>query len=113
MIVMTDQEVFTKIAAHLLKQGEKSVDDRGRCRYHGPNGLKCAAGCLIPDGSYVPEMEGQPASDLFLRRYPGIYVGGSESLLDNLQLIHDEMPVAAWERELRTEADVHGLKWEL
>jgi len=31
------------------KQGRPSVGDKDRCLYRGPDGLKCAAGHVIPD----------------------------------------------------------------
>jgi hypothetical protein len=47
---MTKQEIFDKVAAHLLTQRRQSVNDcSGACVYRSPEGLKCAAGCLIPD----------------------------------------------------------------
>jgi hypothetical protein len=59
---MTDQEIFDKVALHLLsyaKQGFKSVDDRG-CLYRNGEGLSCAVGCLIPDDLYDPVIEHHP-----------------------------------------------------
>jgi hypothetical protein len=54
---MTLQETFDKVCVHLLTQLQKSVflDSNGSmaCAYRGPNGLKCAVGCLIPDELYV------------------------------------------------------------
>lgn len=53
----TEQQIFDQVAAHLLKQGVRSVDDQTRCLYRGPNGLMCAAGCLIADEEYKPEFD--------------------------------------------------------
>lgn len=41
----------------LLKQGKKSVDRNGMCKYRGPDGLKCAVGHMLSDEEYKPEME--------------------------------------------------------
>ena len=46
---MTEQEVFNKVWDHIITQGKQSLDDRGKCRYRGPNGLKCAAGIFLTD----------------------------------------------------------------
>ena len=60
----TPQEVFDYIVSHLLKQGKRSYgaypdDTRTEgCLYRGPDNLKCAAGCLIPDDLYSKELEG-------------------------------------------------------
>lgn len=62
---MTAQEVFDKVATHLLKQGVCSADDDNdrECLYRGPNGTMCAAGALIPDDKYDPILEGFPVTD--------------------------------------------------
>lgn len=50
---MNHQEVFTKVATHLLKQGRRALfaEKNGfrSCAYRGDNGTKCAVGCLIKD----------------------------------------------------------------
>lgn len=50
------QEAFNTMVRHLVKQGRKSANEKG-CLYRGPDGLKCAFGCLIPDDHYFPSME--------------------------------------------------------
>ena len=47
---MNRQEVFDKVAIHLLTQNAKALNSGGLCVYKTPNGLRCAVGCLIPDG---------------------------------------------------------------
>ena len=58
---MTDQEIFDKVATHLLTQGKRAghlMDDgEFRCMYRGPEGTTCAIGCLIPDDLYSRNME--------------------------------------------------------
>ena len=47
-----------KVEQHLIKQKARSVDvDNSACMYRGQNGLMCAAGCLIPDDRYTPNLE--------------------------------------------------------
>ena len=53
---MKKQEVFNKVAAHLLAQGKPALKGED-CVYRSKDGLKCAIGCLIPDENYTPEME--------------------------------------------------------
>lgn len=56
----TLQEVFDRVSKHLLKQKVKSVikgQIKDTCLYRSPDGLKCAAGILIPDEEYTKEMD--------------------------------------------------------
>ena len=53
---MTQQQIFDKVATHLLTQGAKSMMG-DTCRYRGSNGAKCAVGCLIKDDHYDPILE--------------------------------------------------------
>lgn len=55
---MTNQEIFDRIYLALYKQGRPSVDESGNCLYRSKNGLKCAAGHIIPDELYHTEYEG-------------------------------------------------------
>lgn len=59
------QEIFNKVATHLLTQGKRSVASDGSCMYRGPEGTKCAIGCLIEDDEYHPLLEGKGAYGLF------------------------------------------------
>ena len=58
---MNAQEIFDYVATHLFTQGKparnRDFSDPGpHCRYRLGE-LSCAAGCLIPDEIYTPEME--------------------------------------------------------
>ena len=65
---MTRQETFDFVCSALLKQGKPSLDARPvlsvnsipmtSCGYRGVDGTKCAAGYLIPDEEYDPDLEG-------------------------------------------------------
>ena len=56
---LTSQEVFDKVYNGLVEQGTFSVDmEKEECRYRSPNGYKCAAGMLIADEYYTPDIEG-------------------------------------------------------
>lgn len=99
---MDNQSVFDKIVGHLRKQGCKSQSgpaDSYRCLYRGPKGTKCAAGCLIEDDEYLPEMESQKFNSLIrsslgesLQRF-----SNNQDLICALQNIHDETSVSGWE----------------
>jgi hypothetical protein len=58
----TLQEVFDIVSVHLLTQVKRCMaiyPDRifPVCSYRNEYGMKCAAGALIPDEEYKPEME--------------------------------------------------------
>lgn len=59
---MTNQEIFDKVATHLLSQGKRSALGGVGCAYRGDGGLQCAIGCLIPDELYRYELEGWGAA---------------------------------------------------
>ena len=59
---LSAQEIFDRVLTHLRKQRQPSVawhNPTGRlmCAYRGVFGQKCAAGVLIPDAVYSPEMD--------------------------------------------------------
>jgi hypothetical protein len=106
---MTAQEVFDTVTAHLLTQKECSKNANGNCAYRGLNGLKCAAGCLIPDECYNPDMEGSNW---------GTLIGGGfgvpevhRNLIARLQTIHDNCPVETWYSNLKELANSKGLSF--
>jgi len=51
------QELYDYIVEAIVKQGRPSVGDNDRCLYRGPDGLKCAAGHVIPDSFYSALMK--------------------------------------------------------
>lgn len=57
MTKLSMQDVFETVARHLYTQGKPALDN-SQCLYRGPDGTKCAVGCLIPDEVYVPQMDG-------------------------------------------------------
>lgn len=98
---MNAQEIFDTVARHLHKQGKRAGkydnDSRDeadfRCLYRGPEGTKCAVGCLIPDELYDPNIEGLSVSDIKdVLLKAGI---GAFALLGQLQNVHD----TAWSWE--------------
>lgn len=113
----TRQEVFDFIATHLLTQKEKSTNKQGRildhnpyteCRYRGPRGLKCAAGCIIPDEYYDRDIEGSIWSRVV--DFSG-FSNNHETLILVLQKIHDTIHVQHWPLHLKKLALSQKLIW--
>ena len=55
------KETFEYVLRRINEQGKPSMNDEDQCMYRGPDGLKCAAGHLIPDDEYDERMEGKSA----------------------------------------------------
>ncbi len=124
---MTEQEIFDRVATHLLKQGRKATelaaishggDSMLRCRYRTDDGLRCAVGCLIPDEVYTPAIEGVTVFEVAEKLIPtdarAVFLflsalessgidhndGALMSLLQSLQELHDASEPEAWPEEL-------------
>lgn len=109
---MTKQEVFDKVARHLLTQRAKAVSTlytfSPKCAYRSPDGLSCAIGCLIPDSLYTSTLEGTPVGGgsgillLTVLRQANVSVDNyaDVSFLSDLQGVHDLCPVEAWKDQL-------------
>lgn len=105
---LTNQQIFNRVAKHLLEQNEKSMDEWG-CAYRSPDGLMCAAGCLIPPWVLVPE--GMAFSGLPTAIHDECGVGfQSLALVQTLQGVHDGKAPAEWPESLRYVAEDFGLK---
>ena len=88
---MTKQEMFDRAARQIRKQKGPSIKG-GRCLYRGPNGAKCAAGVLISNKHYTPELEDKTADDPAVSqalRASGIR-NTQISFVAELQEAHDE-----------------------
>lgn len=116
---MTLQEIYDKVKTHLLTQNERSVDLYDFvCKYRGPRGLMCAAGCLIPDELYLPTLEGRAADGLNVANVlaqagvlgpAGAERGQQLSLIRKLQVIHDSNLPQDWPELLTDLAITKGL----
>jgi hypothetical protein len=107
---MTKQEIFDKVATHLLTQNEKSWFFTGKsflCRYRGDNGTKCAVGVLIPDEKYRECFENKRASTIAAEYMPEFEPHAV--FLDELQHIHDSVDVGRWPKRLKQFAADHKL----
>jgi hypothetical protein len=104
---MNDQDIFDFVTRHLLTQGRRATPfNSNGCLYRAHGGLSCAVGCLIPDGSYHPGMEGRGVRDLTGRlmamRHPlGQWFAEHMPLLIALMGIHDTIRAAEWRDTLR------------
>lgn len=113
---MTHQEIFNKVARHLLTQNKKSVlFSGGSCAYRGKDGLKCAIGCLISDDDYCFAMEGNSVTTLSYD-FPGLglrEITEQSNLLLSFQNIHDNFPPNEWWKRLLTLATFYNLSAEV
>jgi len=106
---MTAQELFDKVATHLITQGKPSLCTYGFCKYRGDGGLMCAIGCLIPDDKYKTWMDYGGALHPVLKT---IGLGEHFYLCRKLQVVHDATEPYNWHGELSNVAAKFGLKYE-
>jgi len=109
------QEIFDRVACHLMAQGRRSQKSIG-CLYRAPNGDKCAIGCLISDENYSPGLELEPLdSPMVINALMASGVSVDDPrilrLLENLQCLHDNYRVDVWEEQLRGIAKRCDLKF--
>ena len=113
---MNKQDVFNKVATHLLTQNSKSIahGECKECMYRGENNTSCAIGCLIKDEYYRAEFEQMTADSSYIINTliaSGIEVesDGDEKFLMQLQVIHDKHIVENWKTTLITFASLNDL----
>jgi len=73
---LTPQQIFDKVATHLMTQGKQAHNERNECVYRGLGGTSCAMGCLIPDECYDQGMEDRK---FFPTDEPGMRTGTAVS----------------------------------
>jgi hypothetical protein len=100
------QTLFNEVVRHLLTQKAKSMLDDACC-YRSPDGLKCAAGCLLPDNFDFKTYNSFPWADLVERDLVG---SNHEALISALQDIHDTAEVENWPAHLSDLSKKHNLK---
>jgi hypothetical protein len=120
--MLSEQEIFDRVAAHLLTQGVQAKNSQEDYLYRTNDGLKCAVGCLIDDDAYDPALEGlgvtsdSDALDHALRE-SNIDTDNPRvcHLLTDLQRLHDnhpsepDDPLPEWRAGLTTVASDNGL----
>lgn len=112
------QEVFDRVAAHLLKQGKRASLNGTKygtnCAYRGVDGTKCAIGCLISDEYYKEEFEGKgigAVADAVERSLGVVLDKEDQNVLDDMQFIHDNRAPASWAKRLKFVAKKYGLQF--
>lgn len=124
----TKQSLFDTVAKALLAQGGPAYNTpKAICMYRTPEGRKCAAGHIIPDALYRPELEGRAIETLLSpTRYDLITLTLPEvpselvTFLRDLQRAHDssiariEAPthdgwLARWKQEMASLAKFYML----
>jgi len=109
--ITNNEQAWEFIHRSLISQGEKSITGpglAGACRYRysdddESDALKCAAGWLINDNEYEPEIEGMKSTDeevmnIIMESHPNWGMDNSSEFIINLaQKIHDDMPVEDWD----------------
>lgn len=121
------QKVFDIVAPALLKQGVRSVDGSGLCRFRGEDGRKCAIGFLIKDEFYDPYIEHwsfRTTAFLNILNKSGVFDGWrmpqpdsnrnyllcpEADFMGGLQTIHDNHDPENWKEHLMKFAGYHGL----
>ena len=105
--MMTDLEIFDFVAAHLLRQGRRSMNQSGTiCAYRGGDGTSCAVGFLIKDEFYDPAMEGAQIVDNPMARSAIVNSIGrrltkrTREALFELQVVHDRYDIRQWPQVL-------------
>lgn len=110
------QEVFDRVARHLLKQRSRSYH-KGGCAYRGKAGKMCAVGCLIADEHYRPSLEGRNLQSELVQaalKDSGINVTENmKFMLEDLQACHDYNEVSTWPQVLRRIAGHYKLNTEV
>lgn len=113
---MTAQELFDKVVDHLYIQGEPSfLGGTDICAYRGEWGTKCAAGVLIPDDLYDPEMESKGWFHVAHKFKSLEFLDEHKDLIVSLQLAHDATEPERFVRDITfsfaTIAKTYGLKF--
>ena len=109
---MTNQQLFTRVSQHLLRQNRQSLLSPDHCAYRSPTGLQCAIGCLIPKRRYRPEFEGfrivppnlhseiSTQVSRAIQRAAGLRGAYQLRLAAELQALHDTKKPATWAKGL-------------
>jgi len=102
------QEVFDYIVGALLKQKAKSQSADKCGLLHGPNGLKCPGGWLLSK----PQVKdiGERYAIWSQLVSAGLVPHDHCNLIQDLQRVHDLMPVYKWRENFKRVADKHGLQ---
>lgn len=111
---LTLQEIYDTSMTHLANQGVRSLENPcdPTCLYRGPNGTKCAIGCLIADELYDLAIESKSVGNL-IDQWPHMLPNidgndvGTMGLLRALQSFHDR--AATWYSPVIFRADARAI----
>lgn len=121
----SSQQLFDTVVSHLRQQNSKSIEykedgsiryqwdgssDKPACAYRSKDGKKCAAGAAITDEEYRPAMEGKNIGAV-ISLFNLDRLKEQEYLLMDLQRVHDNSDVSAWEDGFRDVARKHSLNY--
>ena len=102
---MNRKEILAKVRDHLLEKNVTAWNKRlATCEYLTSEGLKCAIGCLIPDG-HPALKSGDGVTDLMeefpdLKSLWGVKKPEDIHFLSSLQRVHDSRQPGEWEAAL-------------
>lgn len=112
------QDMFDRVATHLLKQGRRASLNGTKygtnCAYRGVNDTKCAIGCLINDEYYDKEFEGRGfnvVANAVERSLNVVLDKDDYDLLEALQVLHDKIVPNSWAERLKCIAEDQGLQF--
>lgn len=98
---VTMQQVYEHVVTHLLNQGKQATNvecvTHTACVYRSEDGLKCAAGCLIPDADYNAQLESLTWYGL-IEGYD--FPKEHADLIGHLQSVHDCINPTEWKKVL-------------
>jgi hypothetical protein len=104
MNYLSIQHIFTTVVLHLRNQGEPALANDNLCRYRNGIGHSCAAGCLIKDSLYDPNIENKSVIDSEV--YDALDASGINmndadiaGLMKELQVAHDSTRSHDWLNE--------------
>ena len=108
---MTNQQVFDRVARHLLEQGEPALrQGRPVIQTRRYPLRKSAIGCLIEEGRYTVVCELTPTCREALLQRSGINLAESGELIEELEKIHNCEASENWLTALQSVADEFNLK---
>jgi hypothetical protein len=117
---MKAQELFDKVVSFMIKQGKPSYK-AGTCMYRGPEGTKCAVGCVLTDHYYRTNMEEMGIDNLIKKFILPKFIKNNKDLLRDLQNAHDSNAFSYGENnknfienftyEVKGIAEDRNLKW--
>ena len=116
----TKQDVFNKVALHLMRQSKKSMGHSAvgvdTCQYISDDGSRCAVGCLLSEEIVEKyDLEGKNWKLFFHKAVFGSSASENQDceLLQYLQLVHDTHDERDWYTELKRVAGMFNLNSEI